>query len=69
MATVNPSDLRLASREKPSTGESGVSDWVWVDSIPWGACIARYDAQGDFWEDRESGRRLEVEKWAGRWTD
>jgi hypothetical protein len=75
MPTINPSDLRFASREKPPTGENGVSDWVWVDAAPWGGCFARYHAprqepaEGDFWEERESGRPIAVITWASRWTD
>ena len=56
-------DLEFAGRTKPPIGDSGVSDWVWVETIEaacGGTTVARYHPGDEdaWWEERDTGRRL-----------
>jgi hypothetical protein len=64
-------DIEFASRRKPSIDDSGVSEWVWVETMVaahGGTAIARYHSRDEdsWWEDRDTGRRLSerVVHWA-----
>lgn len=60
-------DIEFASRKLPPVAESGVSDWVWVETLrtpPEDTTVARYHSTTEpsttepWWEEQGTGRRL-----------